>query len=95
MELHYKCTIWCKIKLGNEVNKTELIKKLQEGYLPLEVAYDGVVEGVSNAEWETINDTEQYLSLKENDYQSTIEVMEEDDKGILHCIWNNEIKKEE
>ena len=94
MEIHYKCTAWCKLKFDGDVKKEDIIKKLEEGYLPLELGYDGIIPELENCEWESINDTEEYLSPKENDGQSTIELMDDDPNSSgLKCIWNNSIKK--
>lgn len=92
MEIHYKCTTWCKLKFDGDVNKEDIIKKLEEGYLPLEIGYDGIVPGLENCEWEAINDTEEYLSPEENDNQATIELMEETEEGYLKSTWDNSIK---
>ena len=93
MEIHYLCRTWCKLKFDGDVKKEDIIKKLEEGYLPLEIGYDGIVPNLENCEWEAINDTEEYLTPEENDGYSTIELMEETEVGWLRCIWDNSIKK--
>lgn len=93
MEIHYLCRTWCKLKFDGDVKKEDIIKKIEEGYLPLELGYDGVVPGLENCEWETINDTEEYLSPEENDNQATIELMEYNKDSYLTSIWDNSIKK--
>ena len=93
MEIHYLCRTWCKLKFDGDVKKEDIIKKLEEGYLPLELGYDGVVPGLENCECEAINNTEEYLSPEENNNQATIELMEESERGWLESIWNNSIKK--
>ena len=93
MEIHYKCTTWCKLKFDGDVKKEDIIKKLKEGYLPLELGYADVVPNLENCEWEAINDTEEYLTPEENDGYSTIELMEETEEGWLESIWDNSIKK--
>lgn len=92
MEIHYKVTTWAKLKFDGDVKKEDIIKKLEEGYLPLEIGYDGVIPGLENCEWEAINDTEEYLSPEENDNQATIELMEETEEGYLKSTWDNSIK---
>lgn len=94
IELHYKCTTWCKLKLPDSTNKEDLIEKLNEGYLPLELGYNDVVKGVQDVEWEVINDTEEYLSPEENDGEATIELMEETERGWLESIWDNSYESE-
>ena len=93
MEIHYKCTTWCKLKFDGDVKKKDIIKKLEEGYLPLELGSADVVPNLENGEWEAINDTEEYLTPEENDGYSTIELMEETEEGWLKSIWDNSIKK--
>lgn len=92
MEIHYLCRMWCKLKFDGDVKKEDIIKKLEEDYLPLEIGYDGVIPNLINCEWEAINDTEEYLSPEENDGEATIELMEETEKGWLESIWNNSTK---
>jgi hypothetical protein len=43
MELHYKVTAWCKLKFKGNIKKEDIVKKLEEGYLPLEIGYDKIV----------------------------------------------------
>jgi len=93
MEIHYLFRSWGKLKFDGDVNKEDIIKKLEEGYHPLELGYDGIVPGLENCEWEAINYTEEYLTPKENDNQATIELMEETKEGCLKSIWDNSIKK--
>lgn len=92
MEIHYLCRMWCKLKFDGNVQKEDIIKKLEEGYLPLELGYDGIIPNLVNCEWEAINDTEEYLSPEENDGEATIELMEETERGWLESIWDNSIK---
>ena len=92
MEIHYKVTTWCKLKFDGDVKKEDIIKKLEEGYLPLELGYDGIIPNLVNCEWEAINDTEEYLSPEENDGEATIELMEATERGWLESIWDNSIK---
>ena len=93
MEIHYKVKIWCRLKFDGDVKKEDIIKKLEEGYLPLEIGYDGIVPNLESCVWEAIIDTEEYLTPEENDGQSTIELMEETKQGWLESIWDNSIKK--
>ena len=92
MEIHYKVTTWCKLKFDGNVQKEDIIKKLEEGYRPLELGYDGIIPNLVNCEWEAINDTEEYLSPEENDGKVTIELMEETERSWLESIWDNSIK---
>lgn len=93
MEIHYKVKIWCRLKFDGDVKKEDIIKKLEEGYLPLEIGYDGIVPNLESCVWEAIIDTEEYLTPEENDGYSTIKLMEETEEGWLGSIWDNAIKK--
>lgn len=90
MELHYKCTMWCKLKFDGDVKEEDIIKKLEEGYLPLELGYDSVVPNSNNCEWEIIDDSEEYITPSENNGYATIELMkfQEGELG-MQCIWDN------
>lgn len=95
MELHYKCTMWCTLQIPEGVKKKDVIKKLKQGCLPLEICYDDVIPNMKDVEWSTINDTEEYLTPEQNDNQSTIELMEyQKGKLGLQVVWSNEIKNE-
>jgi len=87
MELYYKCTTWCKLKFPNEtITKEEMIKQLNEGTLPLDIAYSNPNFDV---EWEVINETEEFLPVVENNGKSTIELKIND-----KTIWNNSFQFE-
>lgn len=94
MELHYKCTVWCSIKFNEDVDKELIIEKLNSGMLPLDVAYSHEEE-TGNVEWEVINETEEFISVEENNGESTIELMEyQEGKLGLQCIWDNSFESE-
>lgn len=90
MELKYKCTMWCRLTIPDDVKKEDVIKVLNEGMLPLEVAFDKHIPNMENAEWEVINDTEEFMSPSENNEQSTIEFIDDNNK----CIWDNSFESE-
>lgn len=80
----YKCTIWGRLYFNESVNIKKIIKKLKEGSRPAELC------NIPELQFESFNfidDTEENLSLKENNYESTIEVYEE--KDSLKCVWEN------
>lgn len=86
----YKYTSWGRMYFKEDADISKIIDKLEQGYLPLELGYDGVVPNLENCEWEPINDTEEYLTLEENDGQSTIELMEwNENQTHLEPIWDN------
>ena len=92
MEIHYKTTMWCKIILDkNKISKEEVLQKLNEGQLPLEIGFNDDI----NSQWGIIEDSEEFITPIENDEQSTIELMEfQDDKFGMQCIWDNSFKSE-
>ena len=96
MEIHYKCTTWCKLKLPNGVDKERILQKLNEGYTPNDIAAL-ISEKLPDEDigWETIDNTEEFMTVEENDGESTIELMEWQ-PGIegLKCIWDNSYESE-
>ena len=89
MEIHYKCTTWCKLKFPDGIiTKEEIIKQLNEGALPLDIAY---LDPNFDVEWEIINETEEFMSAEENDGQSTIELYNNITEGP---IWDNSYESE-
>lgn len=79
-----KVTIWQRLHFGDEVNMQEVIKKLEQGYLPAELCD---IPELEFQECETLFDTEEFITPIENDGQSTIEVYE--GENVQECIWNN------
>lgn len=88
MEIHYKATVWVSIKFPDEVTKEEIIERLEKGEMPLEIADQ------FDCEYENMTETEEYVTLEENDGQATIEVMEETEKGWLEAVWDNSFESE-
>lgn len=88
MELHYKITVWVAMKFPGDVTKEEIIGRLEKGEMPLDVGNE------FDCEYENMTETEEYVTLEENDGQSTIEVMEETEKGWLETIWDNSYESE-
>lgn len=86
MELHYKVTAWCKLKFEGDINPEHLIKELQKGIEPIEVIFDSDIPNLENPEWEMVSDTDEYLYPEENENQSTIELLNDDNE----IIWSNE-----
>ena len=87
MELHYKCTTWCKLKFPDGIiTKEKIIKQLNGGALPLDIAY---LDSNFDVEWEVVNETEEFLPVEKNDGASTIE-LKIDDK----IIWDNSFESE-
>jgi hypothetical protein len=88
MELHYKTTVWVAMKFPEDVTKEEIIERLEKGEMPLDIGNE------FDCEYENMTETEEYVTLEENDGQSTIEVMEETEKGWLETIWDNSYESE-
>ena len=86
MEIHYKSTIWTKIKIDDDNDVQEIIKELEAGCSPLDLQ-------IGNMEFEPILETEEFMFPEENDGQETIEVMVDDENSLgLKSIWNNKTK---
>lgn len=89
MELHYKTTCWVSMKFNSEITKEELIERLEAGELPLDIG------NTEDFEAENLLETEEYVTLEENDGQATIEVMDytPGEPGLI-AIWNNSYESE-
>ena len=81
MELHYKATCWVSMKFNSEITKEELIERLEAGELPLDIG------NTEDFEAENLLETEEYVTLEENDGQATIEIM--DDNPKWGVVWDN------
>ena len=88
MEIHYKYTIWGRIRLDEfKITKEEVLDKLQKGLSPDDIAFpnDDI-----NSQFSVLYDTEEELSVEDNGGNATIELMEyQEGKVGLQCIWNN------
>ena len=89
MKLHYKTTSWVSMEFNGKITKEEIIKRLEAGDLPLDI---GATEDV---EYQNILETEEYVTLEENDGQATIEVMDyiPGQSGLV-TIWDNSYESE-
>lgn len=77
----YKCTVWGRLHFNDEANMEAVIEKLKEGYTPAELCdYPELQFEFFNF----IDDTEEFLSVEENDFNSTIEVWVDE-----NVIWEN------
>lgn len=89
MELQYKTTVWVSIKFSDEVTKEDIIRKLEEGEMPLDIGNQ------FDCEYENMTETEEYVTLEENDGQSTIELTEfQEGKLGPQIIWDNSFESE-
>lgn len=89
MILHYKATCWVSMKFNSEITKEELIERLEAGELPLDIG------NTEDFEAENLFETEEYVTLEENDGQATIEVMDyiPGEPGLV-AIWDNSYESE-
>ena len=89
MILHYKATCWVFMKFNSEITKEELIERLEAGELPLDIG------NTEDFESENLFESEEYITLEENDGQATIEVMDYiPGKPGLVAIWDNSYESE-
>jgi hypothetical protein len=87
-----KCTIWTRYHLPDDTDTDKIIEQLEEGKT-VEDAILNVVPGEfgeNGLEYQTLDETEEYMPPEKNDYHSTIEVYE--DHSTL--LWDNETKSE-
>ena len=87
-----KCTIWTRYHLPDDADVNKIIEKLEEGKSAEDAITIVVPEdfGENGLEYETLNTTEEYMTLEDNDFQATIQVFE-DERTLL---WDNEPKSE-
>lgn len=86
--LDYKAVVWCRLYLPESVDLEEVKQKLEKGIDPLLIAFeDGMLESkkaYETIEWEFLDETEDLLTVEENNGFSTIELIENGD-----IIWAN------
>ena len=81
LELHYKSIVWNKITLSKDIDVEDLIKRLNTGEAPDDIAFDD-----ETATWETLYSTERLLSVEENEGEPTVELYQ---KSLNEPLWNN------
>jgi len=70
MYLDYKCTVWRRIHIPDDKNdKDYILEKLKQGAEPL----------FTDAEYETLYDTSEDMTVEENGGSSTIELFDGDE----------------
>ena len=89
LEIHYKTTIWQSVKFPEGTSKEKILEELNKGELPEDIAGD-----FPDVEFEMLYDTEEFMSVSENDGQSTIELMVKGENGYLQPIWDNSYESE-
>ena len=88
MYVDVKVTVWQKIQIDDSESSVEEIIEFLERYGPSELWND--IYNRFSPDWETLLDTEEYMTVEENDGCSTIELYEEYSDGDK-LIWNNGI----
>ena len=69
MYLDYKCTVWRRINFSKKKNDVDkIIEDIKGGYHP----------DIVDAEYETLYDTSEDMTLEENDMFSTVELYNDD-----------------
>lgn len=87
MEIHYKVTTWKKIIFPEKVTKEEVIKALEEGNLP-----EDLYQIFTGIEHEDILEVDDFVTLEDNDGESTIELFQE--RFDSTPIWDNSYASE-
>lgn len=84
----YKYTSWGRIYFKEDADISKIIDRLEKGYLPSELCDD---PKLGFDEFEQIDDTEEYITPKENDNQPTIEVYQnvKETENWQECVWDN------
>lgn len=82
-----KITTWGRYYFDDHADLKSFAEDFEKGYLPSEVCPDynrGFIE------YETMFDTEEWITPQENDNQPTIEIYESNEKNTFEeCIWDN------
>jgi hypothetical protein len=74
MYLDYKCTVWRRIYISDDNNNKEyILEKLKQGAEPL----------FQDAEYETLYDTSEDMTVDENGGCSTIELYDDNNELIF------------
>ena len=94
MEVHIKTTVWTRLIYPDEVKSEDIIKEIESGTPPFDLVGIEHIPGSESAYYETIYDTEEYITPEENDGQSTIEVVEYLANGNMKVIWDNSFESE-
>jgi len=82
--LDYKHSSWSRIYFSDDTDMKMIAKKIEEEHLVPSELCD---EDLGFIEWETMIETEEYITPKENDNQPTIEIYE--GENMQECIWDN------
>lgn len=81
----YKCTVWGRLEFDDSVDTDVIISKIKEGFLPAELCD---IEELQFKGFHFIDDTEESMSLEENDGNATVEVFD-DSINERTPLWTN------
>lgn len=74
MYLDYKCTVWRRVNIPDDKNNKEyILEKLKQGAEP----------SFQDAEYETLYDTSEDMTIEENDMFSTVELYNDDNELLF------------
>lgn len=90
MELHYKCTTWNKLKFNDDVPVETIKEMLNQGHDPDDIM-NALGESIS---YETISEVEEFISLDENEGNSTMELYV-DNTMIWDNSYESQLKRKE
>lgn len=77
----YKCTVWGRLHFNESTDMSKVIEKLKEGYQPSELCD---IPELKFESFNYIDETEESLSIIENENMPTIEIYEDD-----NLLWDN------
>lgn len=84
MEIHYKTSMWVSISLPDDVSREEILNRLKNGESHNNIAND------YDCEYIDMYETQDYISLQENNGNPTVELMDSVPGTIgLTSIWDN------
>ena len=84
--IDYKATVWGRLEFDDSVDKDLIIQKLEEGFLPAELCD---IEELKFKHFHFMDDTEEFITPIENDGESTIELIVNDE-----TVWDNSFESE-
>ena len=84
--IDYKATVWGRLEFDDSIDKDLIIKKLEEGFLPAELCD---IEELKFKHFHFMDDTEEFITPIENDGESTIELIINDE-----TVWDNSFESE-
>lgn len=81
--IDYKVEAWNRLQIPDDVSNEEIIEKLNEGKLPVDIGLD------AGYEIEPMLDTEELMKIEHNEGEATIELIERGEDTEYGIIWSN------